>query len=111
MARFQTQSSDLAAIVDIYGGFRVVVAPARTFCHHVGPGERLFIVPGFKIREPVPWEKIPWVIATAKKQIDWWISTRNDPDEIEKGQIKLYRLRQSRSYQRETVNLYDIVET
>lgn len=107
--RYRTQPSDLAAIVDIYGGFRVVVAPARTFHHHVGPGELLFVVPGFKIREPVPWKKIPLVIATARKQVDWYILTRNDPN-IETP-LKLYCLRKLRAHQRKSVNLYDIVET
>jgi len=106
--RRQTKPSDLAAIVDAYGGFRVVVAPARTFHHHVRPGEMLFQVPGFKIREPVPWEKIPWVIRTAQRQIEEWIRTRNEPDYPEP--IKLYQLRKL-SQRVDTLNLHDIVET
>jgi hypothetical protein len=108
--RSNIRPSDLAAIIDNYGGFRVVVAPARTFHHHIRPGEMLFQVPGFKIREPVPWEKIPWVIETARKQIEWWIRTRNDPSELEQEAIKLYRLRQLELCQR-SLDLTTIVET
>jgi hypothetical protein len=110
MNRSKTTPSDLAAIVDSYGGFRVVVAPARTFCHHLRPGEMLFQVPGFKIREPVPWGKIPWVIATARKRIEWWIQTRNDPADLELEPIKLYRLRQLRAFHH-CVDLTEIAET
>lgn len=107
----RAQLSNLAAIVDIYGGFRVVVAQESTFKHHVRPGEMIFIVPNFKIREPVPWHDVPYVIERARQEIENWIATRNDPDSIEKGPIKLYRLRQLASFQRQTVNLFDIVET
>src|SRR5215475_6822454 len=108
--RARTTPSDLAAIVDSYGGLRVVVAPARTFRHHVRPGEMLFQVPDFKIREPVPWEKIPYVIALAERQVAWWIRTRNDPADLELEPIRFYRLRQLRACHR-SVDLTRIVET
>jgi len=36
---------------------------------HVGHGERLFIVPGLKVQEPVPWGQVPDVIEAVKQHI------------------------------------------
>jgi hypothetical protein len=47
--------SSVAGIVKPDGGFRVVVTELRRLRHHVQPGERLFVVPGLKVREPIPW--------------------------------------------------------
>jgi hypothetical protein len=49
--------SAVAGIVDRGGGLRVVVGPRSNMRFHVAAGERLFIVPGFKVQEPVPWGK------------------------------------------------------
>ena len=106
-----TDKSSVAGIVDPYGGLRIVVAPRSTFKHHVAEGELLFIVPNVAVREPVPYHKWPWLERVTRKHIDWWIKTRNDPDDIEKGPVKLYRLRCLRTYQQGTVDLTKVVET
>lgn len=49
--------SSVAGIVKPDGGFRVVVTEAHRMRHHVKSGERLFVVPGLKVREPIPWGK------------------------------------------------------
>jgi hypothetical protein len=48
-------TSSVAGILKPDGGFRVVVTELRRLRHHVQPGERLFVVPGLKVREPIPW--------------------------------------------------------
>ena len=47
--------SRVAGIIDRGGGFRVVVTDGD-FMAHVNPGERLVIVPGYTVEEPVPVE-------------------------------------------------------
>lgn len=54
--------SDVAAIVNKRGRWRVVVAPADTFHHHVGKNERVIQVPGLQVQEPVPFEEISTLI-------------------------------------------------
>jgi hypothetical protein len=49
--------SAVAGIIDARGGLRIVVTQPWLFHHHVGNGERLFIVPRFLVREPVAWGK------------------------------------------------------
>jgi hypothetical protein len=85
--------SAVAGILDTYGGLRVVVTPRWRMKYHKRHDELLFVVPDFKVQEPVPWEKIPALIATVERHIDWWIKTRNDPDDLNQEPIKLYRLR------------------
>lgn len=46
--------SAVAGILKPDGGFRVVVTPRWRMKYHVGPGERLFVVPGLTVHEPVP---------------------------------------------------------
>lgn len=103
--------SAIAGIIDAYGGLRIVVAHPKTFKHHLADGEKLFIVPNVSVREPVPYNKILWLEQVTRKHIDWWIRTRNDPNDIEKGAVKLYRLRGLRSYHQGVVDLYNVVET
>jgi hypothetical protein len=121
------KKSSVAGILDTYGGLRVIVDSPQTYYHvvggkviiqkhkafdgHVRPDEMLFVVPGFKVQEPVPWDDIPWMIRRVEHHIKWWIETRNDPDIINSEPIKMYQLRCKRTYNNNTVNLYDIVET
>jgi len=103
--------SSIAGIIDPWGGLRIVVAQPDTFKHHIAEGEMLFVVPNARVREPVPYHKLGWLERVTRKHIGWWIRTRNDPDAIEKGPVKLYRLRELRTNHRGTVNLHDVVET
>ena len=45
--------SQVAGILDKGGGFRVVITQPGQFHHHVGPGERLFVIPDLMVEEPV----------------------------------------------------------
>lgn len=47
-------TSAVAAILKPDGGFRVVVTQAYRMKHHVAKGERLFIVPKLRVKEPIP---------------------------------------------------------
>lgn len=53
----------VAGIIEKGGGYRVVSTPPRKMHHHVGPEERLFIVPGLWWWGDIPWHEIPRVIA------------------------------------------------
>jgi hypothetical protein len=103
--------SSVAAVLDGYGGWHTVVAPRKALKHHVRPGQLLLIVPHFKIQEPVPWSDVPMVIRRAELHILEWIRTRNDPDALKHPAVALFLLQRQRTYHRESVNLYDIVET
>jgi hypothetical protein len=83
-------NSAVAGILDRYGGLRVVVTEPWRMRFHVRRGELLFVVPEFKIREPVPWDYIPILIRRVELYIEWWIQTRNDPDILRLRQIKNY---------------------
>jgi hypothetical protein len=45
--------SAVAGILDRNGGLRILVTQRWRMQAHVGEGERLFIVPHFKVQEPV----------------------------------------------------------
>lgn len=55
-------TSAVAGILDKTGGIRVVVTEPWRMRHHVADGERLFVVPGLEVEEPVPWDDVPRVI-------------------------------------------------
>ena len=67
--------SDVAGITDKNGGFRVVVTERHRFKYHVGPGERLFVVPGLKVQEPIPFEEIRPIVI----QVEEYITSRLAP--------------------------------
>ena len=64
-----TALSDVAGIVDRKGGFRVVVTQRFRMRHHVGKGERLFVVPGLKVQEPIPFENIYGIVSQVEEYI------------------------------------------
>lgn len=103
--------SSVAAVLDGYGGWHTVVSRRGAMRHHVRPGQLLLVVPGFKVREPVPWSDVPMVIGRAEAHILEWIRTRNDPDTLKHPAVALFLLRRTRAFHRESVNLLDIVET
>lgn len=61
--------SSVAGIVDEKGGFRVVVTQLHRFKHHVGKKERLFVVPDYKVKEPVPREDVPALIERVQNHV------------------------------------------
>jgi hypothetical protein len=103
--------SVVAGILDGYGGWHAVVSSRKGLRHHVRPGQILCVVPGFRVKEPVPWDDIPIVISRAEHAILDYIRTRNDPDDLRHPAVALFLLRRQRAFHRESVNLCDIVET
>lgn len=47
--------------------------------HHLADGELLFVVPGYRVKEPIPWNEIPLLIRKVELYVEWWITTRNKP--------------------------------
>jgi hypothetical protein len=62
--------SAVAGIIDAKGGLRVVVTQRWRMHHHVGPGERLFIVPNLRVQEPVSIGDAAPLIETVKRYIE-----------------------------------------
>jgi hypothetical protein len=89
-AMAQKSLSAVAGILDRKGGLRVVVTQRWRMRHHVAKGELLFVVPGFKIQEPVPWNYIPVLIRRVELYILWWVETRNDPQQMRNLPIQNY---------------------
>jgi hypothetical protein len=85
--------SDVCGILDPYGGLRFVVDQKEAFCHHTRIDELCFVIEGLQVEEPVPWEKIPWLIATIERCVGEWIRSRNDPAVLEQLPIKMYLIR------------------
>ncbi len=61
--------SAVAGIVDTGGGLRVVVTQRWRMNYHVGRGERLFVVPGFKVQEPVTGDAIAPLIDKVQRHV------------------------------------------
>jgi len=108
----KNRKSNIAGVMDSYGGLRVVVTERWRMKHHQRHDELLFIVPNFRIAEPVPWERIPEVVARVESYIAWFIASRNDPDFHNQEHIKLYKLRcLEHPHSKRATNLEHIVET
>jgi hypothetical protein len=71
--------SAVAGILSPEGYFRVVVTERWRMKNHIAKGEKLFVVPGYRVEEPVPWDHIPLLIRKVELYIEWWITTRNAP--------------------------------
>jgi hypothetical protein len=79
MLAYREGPSAVAGIIDQHGGLRVVVSEEfRILQYHVGKNELCFVVPGFLIQEPVPWNYIPTLIRRVELYIAWFRQTRND---------------------------------
>ena len=111
MSKPSRRYSIVAAVLDGYGGAPVVVTDRDSLHHHVRPGMIPVIVPGLFVREPINWDRVPQLLAKVDAYVQWWIETRNDPELVNHPAVRLYALRRMRGYQRQSVNLYDIVET
>jgi hypothetical protein len=64
--------SAVAVIVDKKGGSRVVITQRWRMMLHLDPGERLFVVPGLKVVEPLEWDDIPRVLGIALAYAEAW---------------------------------------
>lgn len=54
--------SAVAGVLEAQGGLRIVVTQRWRMHNHVKKGERLFVLPGVEVEEPVPWDEIPLLI-------------------------------------------------
>lgn len=61
------KQSSVAGIVDSQGGLRIVVTQTWHMLHHVGKGERLFVVPGLLVWEPVQFSHWAWIVHVATR--------------------------------------------
>jgi len=89
--------SAVAGVLGKAGDLRVVVTQRWRLRHHVHKGERLFVVPGFEVQEPVPWGNIPYVVDRVEKHIYKWICSRNDPD-WQTGGLQIWKVNYERSH-------------
>ncbi len=73
--------SSVACIIDKWGGRRVVVAPRKTMRYHLNQEreERIYVVPGLLVQEPVPWDDIPRVVRAAEGYAR--VANRPTPDD------------------------------
>lgn len=109
--RHSRRYSIVTAVLDGFGGAPVVVCPREQLHHHIRPGMIPVTVPGLLVREPIAWDRVPALLAKVDGYVDYWIHSRNDPELVNHPAVKLYTLRRMRGYQRDTVNLHEIVET
>ena len=61
--------SAVAGIVDRGGGLRVVVTERWRMQFHAGEGEKLYIVPGLEVDEPVDRGNVPYLIDRVKTYV------------------------------------------
>lgn len=106
------RASVVAAVLDTYGGVRVVVAHRSQLKHHKKDDEIMVVVPNLVVHEPIGWNRIPVIVRHAEQAIDLWIEN-NRPNE--EWAMMACRLRQLRKLEqpgsRRTVDLRQIVET
>lgn len=70
--------SAVAAIHDHGDGMRVVVAaPSEILLYHVGKNERSYIVPDLWVVEPVPWDRVPYVVDRANRYLLSQLAPKN----------------------------------
>jgi len=62
-------TSRVAGIVSPNGGVRVVVTDG-SFEAHLQPGERLWVLPRYKVQEPVPLHQVPTLIARVQRFVE-----------------------------------------
>jgi hypothetical protein len=87
------KSYPVAGIIDVHGGLRVVVGTKSSIIANHQARELIFIVPGFRLPEPVPWHQIPGMWRRVECHIDWWMRSRNDPEDLNHVAIVRYRQR------------------
>jgi hypothetical protein len=63
-----TGKSLVAGIVDAKDGLRIVVTDGLIEAH-IGPGERAFVLPGYKVQEPVDMRDVPALVARVERYV------------------------------------------
>jgi len=113
-AQREKEISYIGAIVDTYGGIRVVVTRLNEFKDHVKPDEVLLVVrdKSKRIHMPIAWGDMPYVIALGKLEAEKWIE-RGEPNEPHAREAwRMYRLRCLELNQSKgSLDLNSIVET
>lgn len=71
-------NSAVAGILDRGRGLRVIVTQRWRMRYHVKKGERLFVVPGLEVKEPVPWHDIPGLIRKVERYIHQKAPAKNE---------------------------------
>lgn len=69
--------SHVAAILAGDGSIRVVVGSLKSIRHNVNPGDRSFLVPNFRVQEPVPYEQWEYVTTTATDRMKAVLESKN----------------------------------
>lgn len=84
--------SQVAAILDSYGGSRVVVD--YDFDGHLRASEFLIVVPNLVVFQPIAWGDIPGCVGRAEHELKQW-AERNERsnDDATREAIVLWRLR------------------
>lgn len=104
--------SVIAAILDRYGGVRVVVTHRHLLKNHKRCDEICVTVPHLTVHEPIGWNDIPSVVASAEHSLDQWIKD-NRPNED--WAIEACKMRQLRKLEHinshKSLNLEVIAET
>lgn len=68
--------SAVAGVLERSGAVRVVIGPAGNMQYHVTAGEKLFILPGIEVEEPVAWDSIGDVVEMVTRHVARCV---NDP--------------------------------
>jgi hypothetical protein len=61
--------SCVSAVVDRYGGVRVIITKPDRIAHHLGADEIAYTVPDYFVWEPVPWGLTHWIIRVAYRHL------------------------------------------
>lgn len=103
--------SAVAAVIDPYGGIRTIINYPSKIKYGHRPYELCLVVPNFRVREPILWNAIPWIVKQAHDHALWWIRSRNDPDYGGfRENVTLFLIREKENPRR-TINLFDLCET
>lgn len=64
-----TGKSSVAGIIDANGHLRVIISDGCLICHLASMKERLYVVPGLLVQEPVHFSKYPEIVKMVEDYI------------------------------------------
>lgn len=91
--RRNPHAAHIAIILDTYGGARTIVADRRSMRENVRQDEMALVVPNLLVHEPIAWNDIPIVIERARLELEKWLATRPNLNELQHQIVTMYRLR------------------
>ncbi len=97
-------------ILDTYGCARTIVGDQRSIKENTRLDELCHLVPRLRVREPIAWNDIPIVIERARLELEKWLDTRPNLNELQHQIVTMYRLRCLEQHQ-QSLDLSAIVET